>query len=256
MFITVNPDAPPLRQYLGGMADQLEGFPFHEMVRMHRLQADVRANWKVFLDAFQEGYHAAFVHALTAEGTCAKDTDPYAHAQSVRLHGPHRSVSLPFNTQYRPTPAEGVSLKYGTSLFLHEGSTQARFLPGSNPGGHANWLFDINVVFPNFFVDVAGGWFFTYHFWPVAVDRSHWEYSFYMLPPRDAGEKISREFSKVYLRDLLREDLSTVERTQAGLHSGAISHIHLSDQEVAVRHQYAVVDALVHGRPSPFTVGL
>jgi len=111
-----------------------------------------------------------------------------------------------------------------------------------------NWLFDINVCFPNFFVDVSSSWFFTYHFWPVAVDRTAWEYNFYMLPPKNAGERISREFSKLYLRDLLREDLSTVESTQAGLNSGTIEHIILSDQEVAVRHQYKVVDDMVNGR--------
>ncbi|WP_448509542.1 RHO alpha subunit C-terminal catalytic domain-containing protein, partial [Immundisolibacter sp.] len=85
-------------------------------------------------------------------------------------------------------------------------------------------------------------------FWPVAVDRTQWEYNFYMLPPKNAGERISREYSKLYLRDLLREDLSTVETTQAGLASGAIEHMILSDQEVAVRHQYKVVDDMVSGR--------
>ena len=190
------------------------------------------------------------------EAAGATGTDPYAHLQSVRLNGLHRSASVPFNPHYTPTPAEGISFKYAASMWLHEGSTRGEYLPGCNPGRHDNWLFDINVLFPNFFVDLSGGWYLTYHFWPVAVDRTVWEYAIYMLPPQDAGEKISREYSKAYLRDLLREDLSTVERTQAGLSSGAIREIILSDQEVAVRHQYAVVDALVHGRPSPFTVGL
>ena len=248
VFITVNPDAPPLRQYLGGMADQLEGFPFHEMVRMHRLQADVKCNWKVFLDAFQESYHGRFVHRLTATAAGCTEEDPYAHVTSVRLHGPHRSLSVPFNPTYQPSPAEALSFKYAQSLWLHEGSAGGKVMPGINPDKHPTWLFDINVFFPNFFVDVAGGWFFTYHFWPVAVDRTHWEYNFYMLPPKDAGEKISREYSKIYLRDVLREDLSTVERTQAGLSSGAIKEMILSDQEVALRHQYKVIEDMIHGR--------
>ncbi len=248
VFVTVNPAAPPLAEYLGGFGQQIGDFPFHTMQRMHTLKADVNCNWKVFIDAFQESYHGRFVHRLTAAAAGCVEDDPYAHLTSVRLYGPHRSASVPFNPAYQPTPAEALSFKYAQSLWLHEGNSGAQRTPGTNPAGHPNWLFDINVCFPNFFVDVSNSWFFTYHFWPVAVDRTHWEYNFYMLPPANAGERISREYSKLYLRDLLREDLSTVESTQAGLNSGAIEHMILSDQEVAVRHQYKVVDDMVNGR--------
>ena len=245
VFITVDEQAPPLAEWLGDMGRQISDFPFADMRRMHRLEADVNCNWKVFIDAFQESYHGRFVHKLTAAAAGGNDDDPYAHLMSVRLMGPHRSASVPFNPGYQPSPAEALSFKYAQSLWLHDGSAGAQRVAGANPAGHPNWLFDINVIFPNFFVDVAGGWFFTYHFWPVAVDRTHWEYSFYMLPPQDPGERISREYSKIYLRDVLREDLSTVERTQAGLSSGALGEMLFSDQEVALRHQYRVIDDMI-----------
>ena len=245
-FVFVHAMAEPpqgLAEFLAPLSEQLEGYPFGDMRCMHRVEADVNCNWKVFIDAFQESYHAAFVHRLSAAAAGNTDDDPYAHLMSVRLLGPHRSASVPFNPNYAPTPAEGLSFKYAQSIWLHDGSTQAAATPGCNPEGHDHWLFDINVVFPNFFVDVSSGWYLTYHFWPIAVDRTRWEYRFHMLPPQDAGEQISREYSKIYLRDLLREDLSTVERTQAGLASGAIREMYLSDQEVAVRHGYHMVEA-------------
>ncbi len=44
------------------------------------------------------------------------------------------------------------------------------------------------------------------------------------------------------LRDALREDATTHERTQEALESGAISEIHLQDEEIFVRHGYWAVD--------------
>lgn len=249
-FIFINAAEQPeagLRESLGGLADQLDAFPFHTMQRMHRLEADVQANWKVFMDAFQESYHGAFVHKLSAGDVISASEDPYAHLTSTRLYGPHRSASVPADPNYQAQnrPAEAMAYGMASSLWLQEGADKQQFFPGTNPEGHPHWLFDINVFFPNFFVDVANGWFFTYHFWPVAVDRTFWQYSFYMAPATNASERISREYSKLALRDLLREDLSTVEDTQRGLMSGAIKEIYLSDQEVAVRHSYAAVDRMV-----------
>jgi len=252
-FIFINADESPektLVDFLGKMGEQLEDFPFEQMVPMHRLEADVDCNWKVFVDAFHESYHGAFVHRLSV-GDMVDPTgdDPYMHLNSVRFHGPHRSASVPMNPDYtaQSRPAEALSFKMASSLWLQEGAMEQQFMPGTNPAQHKHWLFDINVVFPNFFIDVANGWFFTYHFWPVAVDRTFWQYRFYMIPPTDAAEAVSREYSKLALRDLLREDLSTVEATQRGLMSGAIKEVVLSDQEVAVRHQYKTVDDIVRG---------
>lgn len=250
-FIFINAAEKPaqnLVDYLGEMGTQLKDFPFETMAPMHRLEATVDSNWKVCIDAFHESYHAGFVHRLSV-GDMLDPTsdDPYMHLSSVRFHGPHRSASVPMNPDYiaQGRPAEALSYKLASSLWLQEGAMEQQFMPGTNPEQHEHWLFDINVCFPNFFIDVANGWFFTYHFWPIAVDKTFWQYRFYMLPPRDAGEAISREYSKLALRDLLREDLNTVEATQRGLMSGAIKEIYLSDQEVAVRHQYKTVDDIV-----------
>jgi len=78
-------------------------------------------------------------------------------------------------------------------------------------------------------------------FWPVAHDRTVYELAFYFPMPTSAGAMISQEYSKIVLRDLSREDLFTNEVTHNALRSGAIKSIQLSDQEIAVRHQYEKV---------------
>ena len=47
------------------------------------------------------------------------------------------------------------------------------------------------------------------------------------------------------IRDLLREDLSTLEDVQMGLASQTLTHIHLSDQEILIRHAYKVIEDFV-----------
>ncbi len=252
-FIFINVAAQPsqpLEEYLGDLGQQLKDFPFDEMEAITLIEAEINVNWKVSIDAFQEAYHVPVVHKNSAGDLVDAVNDPYMHVPSVRLHGPHRALTVPMDPNYNPEsrpPAEALSFKLATALWLQEGSQENKFLPGANLGNHDSWLFDINVLFPNLFIDVANGWFFTYHFWPIAVDKTLWQWRFYMFPPKNPAEAISHEYAKASLRDLLREDLSTLESTQQGLMSGVFKEVQLSDQEVAVRHQYKVVDDLVKG---------
>ena len=68
-FIFVNLDATdttPLRDYLGELGKGLEGYPFGEMTQVYKYRAEVGANWKLFIDAFAEFYHAPILHAKQA----------------------------------------------------------------------------------------------------------------------------------------------------------------------------------------------
>ena len=57
-FIVVNLSDTPqtLREYLGGVAEQLDGCPFHEMKRSFTYKIEVNANWKVVQDGQNETY--------------------------------------------------------------------------------------------------------------------------------------------------------------------------------------------------------
>jgi hypothetical protein len=153
-------------------------------------------------------------------------------------------ASVYANTGHKPTAAESLAFKYGPTIL--QGTEAKNVLPtGINPSKSPNWAFDEDVLFPNFFIAPANGWYFTYNFWPITVSRSHWELEMYMHPAKNVGERVSQEFTKVLLRDLTREDLSTLEDVQKGLASGALTHIQLSDQEILIRHSQKVVEDLV-----------
>ena len=65
-FIFVNFAPEPeqsLRDFLGPMITGLEGYPFGELTSRLYYRSEVKANWKLYMDAFQEFYHAPVLHA-------------------------------------------------------------------------------------------------------------------------------------------------------------------------------------------------
>jgi len=60
-FIFVNFAKTPeqsLREFLGPMVTDLEGYPFGQLTSRWCYRSEVKANWKLYMDAFQEFYHA------------------------------------------------------------------------------------------------------------------------------------------------------------------------------------------------------
>ncbi len=249
-FIFIHADPNPtesLKEFLGEMGDSLTGYPFHEMEMIGRYSATVACNWKVFTDAVEEGFHVPHLHKNSYPEVFkgAGENAGSCHLNSLRMYKYHHSGSVPANVDPKLSPAEALSRKFGMTLIQ---ATAADDLPkGVNPERRPDWSFDINVIFPNFFVDVAKGWYFTYNFWPISVDRTFYETKFYMFPARDAGQRISHEYAKVLFRDVQLEDLSTIEHAQKAIASGVLPYMPLGEQELLLRHKYRVIDEFVNG---------
>lgn len=246
-FVFVNFAAEPhqtLTEQLGALGVQLKDYPFHEMMPVGRWGANVRVNWKVILDAFQEAYHVATVHSGTLPTYFNGEDNPYARPTSVRVHGRCRSISIGYNTKFEPHPSEGFAASViGT---LTQGDlAAARTPPGINPEGDPNFSFDVNGIWPNWLLDPSAGWFFHHEFWPISHNETRWESTFYMYKPQSASQLLAQEQTIALLRDAFREDLNTNENTQLGLEQGAIDEIIFQDGEAACRHSLrAVIDAL------------
>ena len=244
-FLFVHIDPQP-SETLDEFGQQLRGYPFRHMSTCYRYTTEAYCNWKVALDAFQEIYHVPVLHRRTIGDTFSGRDNPFSHALTIKLYPRHRMMSLYGNPTYQPSPVESLAYRFG-SVVTQGRIAEDQLPPGVNPTRSPQWAFDLNVIFPNFSVDVSTGTYVTHHFWPLTAERTLWEACLYCPPTTQAGQRFSQEVSKCVLRDTLLEDGSTLEATQSMLSSGIRTHFNLNDEEVLVRHSHRVVDDYISG---------
>lgn len=238
-----------LRDYMGEVAKRLESYPFERMRMAAAWKVDLKANWKVVVDAFQEGYHVATVHKNVAPSMYKAARSGHSRMTGFKTHGFHRTMSVPKNPDFVPSPVEGMAFQmYMPSLMQGTNPAAGEFLwPGLNPNRDPlpTWAFDVNVVFPSTYIDVSQGFYWTYEFHPRSVGETRFESKIYIAETQTWSQRIGQEFLLIQLREALMEDLAVLESVQRGLDSGALKDIVLSDQELAIRHHYKSVESLV-----------
>lgn len=265
-FIFVNVDPHPalgLREYLGPMYASLEGYPFHKLTACWSWRTVVRCNWKMALDAFQETYHVAFVHGpsiaaalrrnkrgsiVPIDGLCGdfhrrlsiagNPKTVYGNPKALTENAPS---SLPKSSD-RPIADAALRVgRNGTPVTFDERDRP----PGLNWTNDPDWAFDINVVFPDFYLSLRPNYMQAYNFRPISHNETLFDARVYYPAMTTPGGRFYQEYMKVALRDVLLEDLSTLERTQAACETRAKSHMHLQEYEIMVRHNAWVVDRMI-----------
>jgi phenylpropionate dioxygenase-like ring-hydroxylating dioxygenase large terminal subunit len=242
IFINVAPEPKQtLAEFLGEMGTQYDNY-FEGMELRGKWHIDVNVNWKLFLDANTEAYHAPTLHAKSLAGTISSKDNPNCHFNDVRLIGKHRVASTYANPDYRPPKVEGMAALYAkTPLYPATSATTDKLPPGVNAMRNPLWVFDIAVFFPTFEVSTANGWFLIMMYWPLSESKTRFEVRNYIYPPETAGDIISQEFMLAHQRDVLREDMSTLEGTQQMLASGVLKEMQICDEEITLRHNHLSV---------------
>jgi phenylpropionate dioxygenase-like ring-hydroxylating dioxygenase large terminal subunit len=269
-FIFVNMDPQPalsLEDFMKPMFGGIEGYPFDKMAVGFEWSTVVDCNWKIALDAFQEAYHVAYVHGHSiadaidkADGGSMPPLDALCGEfhRRLSLAGNQKSVygnpkALTSGGEAAKEALEAASSRpiAAAALRAGMGNTKYAFPLDALPAGvnwtqGANWLFDINVVFPDFYLSLRPNYCQAYNFRPIGHNKTLLEARVYYPEMTGAGGRFFLEYMKVALRDVLLEDLSTLERTQRAVETGAKTHMILQDNEVLVRHNFHVVDRLVN----------
>ena len=244
-FIFVNLSEKPeegLEEYLGELGERLKNFPFEQMETNYCYRAVLDSNWKNAVHAYNELYHLGFVHKETGGTSMVGRENMFGRPIWVGLGKRHQTISVYGNPNHKLTPVEALAAKFGPMFSqgaVGDGS-------GLNPDGADMWTADVNVLFPNFFIDTFMGSYFTYNFWPLSHDKTLYEYRHYTQKPKSGAHRFTNEFSRIWLRELLLEDMETIERTQRGLNSEVSTEIILGDSEIGVRHHLKVVDNCVN----------
>ncbi len=245
VFIRLDPsNTVPLNQYLGKFAAGLEGYPFGEMTEIYKYRADVQSNWKLYIDAFAEFYHAPVLHARQYVADESQKLMGYGYeGLYYELDGPHGMQS----SWGGMAPPKDVSIVKPIERILRSGNfgpwdrpdipNLDLLPPGINPSRHRTWGLDSYVFFPNFMMVVwAPGWYLTYHYWPTAYNRHIFEGTLYFAPAKTARDRMRQELTAVTFKEFGLQDCNTLEATQTMLESRAVTQFPLNDQELLLRH--------------------
>jgi phenylpropionate dioxygenase-like ring-hydroxylating dioxygenase large terminal subunit len=256
IFINLDEHAKPLTDYLGPLAKGIEGYPFHEMTETYSYRAEVGSNWKLFMDAFAEFYHAPILHQGQYTKEEAAKIQKYGfEALYYEMASPHAMIS----TWGGQSPPVDMSMVKPMDQVLRSGlfgpwdkpeviEKLAELPPGVNPKNVPQWGIDEWHFYPNFMLLIwEPGWFLTYHYWPTAVDKHIFESTLYFVPPKNARARLAQELAAVTFKEYALQDANTLEATQTMIGTKVVKDFPLCDQEIMLRHLHKVTGDYVTG---------
>ena len=245
-FVFVNLAAEPswsLREFLGPMITALGGYPFDRMTERYDFRNDVAANWKIFLDAFQEYYHVPALHPQQVP-PAVRDPNAAFECAHFQLDGPHRVTSSGGARRWTLPPEFMYPIEMATRSGLlgpWDAPDLGAMPPGLNPGRVDPWGIDNFQIFPNLEILVYRGWYLTYRYWPTSHNTHRFEGSLYFLPATTVRERVEHEVAAVVFKEFALQDAGMLEGTQMALDSGVLCEFPLGDQELLVRHFHTTV---------------
>jgi phenylpropionate dioxygenase-like ring-hydroxylating dioxygenase large terminal subunit len=190
--------------------------------RVARSATTVRkANWKLVMDAFAEGYHLKSLHRQSLarfflEGQILDDCAPH-----IRQAGARKTL-----LDVADEPEETWDLRRDTTVFYN--------------------------VFPNVVLVFHPDWITQMSLFPEGVDHVRVVHRM-LAPPTDdadspeASDRLEKSFRHIHEQVFEKEDMAIAESIQSTLSGGANTHVVLGGLEEGMRLFHAARDAALSG---------
>jgi glycine betaine catabolism A len=243
-FIFVTPLDEPyqsLEDYLGEQGRDLAGYPWGQCTQSYQFETEIAANWKLVMDSPAEVYHIPVLHPNSAAPTMMASGNPAGRLLDCELKGPHRTNSH-YSVMAEPQPVQKLAYFHAAAgQNVSAGDLTAQMPKGINPTRSPYWTVDLLVFFPALEFTLSAYMYTAHQVWPLGPNRSLYQQRVFVRPAQNAAERFGQENTMVEFRDVVMEDLSTLERIQRALDAGQIKQFHYHDHELALRHQHHVV---------------
>lgn len=231
-----------LRAFLGGLGTVLDGMSFSDHPAMVRYEETATANWKLMINAFNEGYHIPFLHKQSLGPMLITDDNPFLQYHDIRRFGPHTSSTLQRNYDWTP---EAPTLRFAfaqglpTSQPNPDEAARSRSLtahPGVNVVGIPNFGTEVVTIFPNVVLQPLANGYLIFTFWPTAADRLTVDVRVYSpKAPATLRERFAAANMLAATRDVLTEDISMSMVQQRGLARGGRTKVYFGENEAHLR---------------------
>lgn len=221
IFVNEDPAAPSLEHWMGAVA--LEWSPLRgRELRAHGTRSQrVPANWKIVADAFLETYHVRTIHPQTV----AKLLDHRGAAMGLFPFGHSRMVT--------PKWEAAVARQRAATNLLPE-------IPGLDPlFSETNPAYSL---FPNLITPLDTVGFPIIQFWPVDLETTDVEWTFYGPPAETAEHERGWAILLELFDGVMGEDFGNLEPMQQSIASGALESIPLNYQERRIYHLHEEID--------------
>lgn len=213
------------RQYLGPYADDLDSFGIADLVSYKKSRVVKKANWKLLIKTYLEGYHVPFLH---------KDT----------LSAAFRRAVLSFDEHGRHIRLAAARTDFEKIKDIAEDEWEIL--------EHASVYYSL---FPNCFFIMHPDYVSLSLFWPLSPDETLWTHDMLYKPGQFDGEHGQRGLEKRFrfTNDVVfdQEDFAVSEGIQAGLRTGVNrTHVLGLEEGLLARFQNNI-DSALHGEADP-----
>jgi phenylpropionate dioxygenase-like ring-hydroxylating dioxygenase large terminal subunit len=272
VFINLQPDAEPLRDYLGEIPEHLDPYHFEEMKILDDWTVEIDCNWKTSVDAFNEAYHIAGTHPDTLNINDDTDVPIDCYERHSRMwlklalasprHPDHGKLNEPIREHFlRSAGIDPETFTGGAEDVRPAIAKAVREIQGPALGADFSELGDAQLVddfhytlFPNLTFNLFGRSAWMFRHTPHPSDPDKMLFNFVNLVRAPSAEIPRPEPLRFRLEDdfereplggggkLLAQDFYNLPRIQRGMHSAGFSGLHLGEQELRIRHFHAVLD--------------
>lgn len=222
VFVSEDPDAVPLTEFLGPIADQMRDIDGPSMRLVGTQVHHLACNWKLMVDAFLEVYHIRTVHPDNA----ALLYDDQATTVAMLPHG-HSRLTVEKREELRDLPM--VSPEYDNpSVPLLWRQTSTSF-----------------GIFPNLVVPMDTGAFTFLCMWPRDVDATELELRWYA--PAWEGDEVpeDHQFRMTLFETVMAQDTANMAPIQASVSSRGARPFQIGWHERLIHHFQRAVDLAI-----------